>query len=85
MRSIPNTAAATERFNFLNVPPPSLPRRDASRSTNCTGASMNTAPRPNARCTNCDDGLYSFTMDNGDSGENANAPPTTIDAQKLSL
>ena len=74
-----------ERFSFLNVPPPSLPLFAASSSTNCAGASMNTVPNPNARWMNCDDGVYSLTMASGESGENANDPPTIIDAQNESF
>ena len=83
MASMPAMAAATERFSFLNVPPPRRPRDAASRSTNCAGASMNTVPSPKARCRNCELGVNSLTTASGDRGENANAPQTIIDALAL--
>jgi hypothetical protein len=33
----------------------------------------------------CELGVYSLTIASGDSGENAKAPPTIMDAQKESL
>ena len=85
MASIPAMAAAMDRFSFLNVPPPSRPRLAASSSTNCAGASMNTVPSPKALWMICELGVYSLTIASGDSGENAKAPPTIMDAQKESL